>query len=51
MPDWANEWTLAMRPDRVRNVPKIVRKNVRQMSTTFQIFSMPRRSWIMMEWT
>ena len=31
------------------NVPKIVRKNVRMMSVTFQIFIMPRRSWIMIE--
>ena len=51
MPDCAKECTLAMRPERVRNVPKIVRKNVRQMRKTFQTFSIPRRSWIMIECT
>ena len=51
MPDWAKECTLAMRPERVRKVPKIVRKNVAQMRKTFQTFIMPRRSWIMIECT
>jgi hypothetical protein len=46
-----NACTLAMRPERVRNVPKIVRKNVRQMSVTFHTFSIPRRSWIIVECT
>ena len=50
MPDWANECTLAMRPERVRNVPKMVRKNVMQMRKTFHTLNMPRRSWIMIEW-
>src|ERR1043165_5816747 len=36
-------------PERVMNVPKIVRKNVRMMRVTFQIFIIPRRSWIMIE--
>ena len=36
-------------PDRVMKVPKMVRKNVRMMSVTFQIFIIPRRSWIMIE--
>ena len=49
--DCANEWTLAIMPDRVRNVPKMVRKNVRQMRKTFHTFSRPRRSWIITEWT
>ena len=31
------------------NVPKIVRKNVTMISVTFQIFIIPRRSWIMIE--
>ena len=31
-------------PDRVMNVPKIVRKNVMMTSTTFQTRSMLRRS-------
>ena len=30
-----------MTPERVRNVPKIVMKNVRQMRKTFHTFSMP----------
>jgi len=38
-----------MSPDRVRNVPKIVRKNVASNSETFQTFNDPRRSWIMVE--
>ena len=38
-----------MTPERVRNVPKIVMKNVRQIRKTFQTFSMPRRSWIITE--
>ncbi len=51
MEDWAKECTLAIAPERVRNVPKIVMKNVRQMRKTFHTLSMPRRSWIMTEWT
>src|SRR5882762_5453819 len=51
MLDCANECTLAMRPERVRNVPKIVRKKVARTSDTFQTLSMPRRSWIIIEWT
>ena len=31
----ANECTLAIAPERVRNVPKIVMKNVMLMSATF----------------
>ena len=38
-----------MRPDRVRNVPKRVSQNVRQMRNTFHTFIIPRRSWIMIE--
>jgi len=47
----ANACTLEMRPARVRNVPKIVSRNVITMRTTFQIFSMLRRSWIIVECT
>ena len=47
----AKAWTLEMRPARVRNVPKIVSRNVIEMSTTFQILSIPRRSWTIVEWT
>ena len=36
-------------PERVMKVPKMVRKNVRMIRVTFQIFSIPRRSWIMIE--
>ena len=32
------------------NVPKIVRKNVRMTSVTFQTLSMLRCSWIITEW-
>ncbi len=39
-----NAWTDDTTPDRVRNVPKIVRKNVTMTSVTFHTFSMPRRS-------
>jgi hypothetical protein len=49
--DCAKECTLAMRPERVRNVPKMVRKNVVRTSEIFQIFSIPRRSWIIIECT
>jgi len=37
-------------PDRVRNVPTMVSRNVRMMSVKFQTFIIPRRSWIMVEW-
>jgi hypothetical protein len=37
-------WTDCTMPDRVMNVPKIVRKNVMMTSETFQTRSMPRRS-------
>ncbi len=36
-------------PDRVMNVPKIVRKNVTITSVTFQTRSMLRRSWTITE--
>jgi hypothetical protein len=49
--DWANECTLAMAPERVRNVPKIVMRNVSETRKTFQTLRSPRRSWIMTECT
>ena len=39
-----NACTDCTTPERVMNVPKIVRKNVTMTSETFQTFSMPRRS-------
>ena len=41
--------TDAITPDRVRNVPKIVRPKVRITSEMFQSLSMRRRSWIIAE--
>ncbi len=43
-------WTDCTTPDRVMNVPKMVRKNVRITSVMFQTRSMPRRSWTITEW-
>ena len=48
-PDWVNEWTDEITPLRVKNVPKIVKQNVRMMRVMFQTFSMSLRSWIMTE--
>ena len=45
-PKACTDWTT---PERVMNVPKIVRKNVTMTSVTFQTRSMPRRSWTMTE--
>ena len=39
-----NACTDCTTPDRVMNVPKIVRKKVTITSVTFQTFSIPRRS-------
>ncbi len=44
------EWIELTTPERVRNVPKIERQNASDTSTTFQIFSIPRFSWIITEW-
>ena len=49
MSDRAKEWTLAISPDRVRKVPKIVRKNVSARRKTFHTLIMCRRSWIRTE--
>ncbi len=46
----ANECTDSITPLRVRKVPNSVSSQVSQISTMFQTFSMPRRSWIMMLW-
>ena len=51
MSERAKLCTLAMRPERVRNVPKMVKKNVPERSATFQTRSIPRRSWIITECT
>ncbi|OGL13533.1 MAG: hypothetical protein A3G97_11155 [Candidatus Rokubacteria bacterium RIFCSPLOWO2_12_FULL_69_21] len=50
MVPWVNEWTEERMPERVRNVPKIVRPKVRMISVRFQSFRMRRRSWIITEW-
>ena len=42
--DCANECTLAIAPERVRNVPKIVIKKVSDTRKTFHTFRSPRRS-------
>jgi hypothetical protein len=47
---WAKEWTLEMSPERVRKVPKMVRKKVVRRRATFHTLRMPRRSWIITEW-
>ena len=48
--DWVNEWTLAMTPERVRNVPSNVRQKVVITSAEVQIRSAPRRSATIEEW-
>ena len=48
--DSANEWTDWITPLRVMKVPISVSSHVSQISTMFQTFSIPRRSWIMMLW-
>src|SRR5437867_5014584 len=45
-----NAWTDCTTPDRVMNVPKMVRKNVMMTSVTFQTRNMLRRSCTMTEW-
>ena len=44
-----NEWIELRIPERVRNVPKIARKNAPITSRTFQTRSIPRFSWIITE--
>ena len=48
--DSAKECTDWITPLRVMKVPISVSSHVSQISTMFQTFSMPRRSWIMMLW-
>ena len=44
-----NEWIELTTPDRVRNVPNSESRNASATSTMFQIFSIPRFSWIITE--
>ena len=50
MSDCVNVCTESMTPERVRNVPRIVRQNVAITSDRFQTRSMPRRSCTITEW-
>ena len=43
-------WIESRIPERTRNVPRIASVPVASTSDTFQIFSIPRFSWIMIEW-
>ncbi len=45
-----NAWIEERIPDRTRNVPTIASVPVIRISDAFQSFSMPRFSWIMIEW-
>jgi hypothetical protein len=49
IPDCVNECTDEITPERVRNVPKMVRPKVTMMRVMFQTFSMSLRSWIITE--
>ena len=44
-----NAWIESRIPERTRNVPRIASTPVASTSETFQIFSIPRRSWIITE--
>ena len=48
--DCENACTDVTMPERVRNVPRIVRQNVAITSDRFQTRSMPRRSCTITEW-
>src|SRR6185295_17848329 len=48
--DCANECTLSITPLRVMNVPRIASRNVDTTNVTFHFRSIPRFSWIMIEW-
>ena len=50
MVDSLKECTLSSTPERVRNVPRMVRLNVAHSSARFQTRSMPRRSCTSTEW-
>ena len=45
-----NAWIELRIPERTRNVPTIASVPVVSISDTFQTFSIPRFSWIMIEW-
>ena len=45
-----NAWIELRIPERTRNVPTIASVPVVRISETFQTFSIPRFSWIMIEW-
>ncbi len=45
-----NAWIESRIPERTRNVPRMARMPVARASVAFQIFSIPRRSWIISEW-
>ncbi len=49
MPDSLKACTLSSTPERVRNVPRMVRENVAHSSDRFHTRNMPRRSWTMTE--
>ena len=44
-----NAWTELSTPERVKNVPRIVRLNVAHSNDRFQTRSMPRRCWTRIE--
>ena len=48
--DAPKAWIESRIPERTRNVPRIASVPVASTSDTFQIFSIPRFSWIMIEW-
>jgi hypothetical protein len=48
--DAPKAWIESRMPERTRNVPRIASVPVASTSETFQIFSIPRFSWIMIEW-
>jgi hypothetical protein len=50
MLDSENACTEFTTPERVRNVPRMVRQNVEITSERFQTRNIPRRSWTMSEW-
>ncbi len=45
MADCVKLCTDTITPDRVKNVPRIVRENAAMTSTKFHACSMPRRTW------
>jgi hypothetical protein len=50
MSDSVNACTLSITPERVRNVPRIVRQNVAMTRDRFHTRSIPRRSCTITEW-